>query len=165
MAVISFTKVDLPYGWLGNMTPASVTYMGKEFKTSEALFQALRFEDENIRECIRTEPSPMGAKMKAKKHKESFVVEPMSEKDIENMRFCLRLKFLNPVLREKLLRTGCHDIYEDIGSRRGVRHEFWGAYKKMNNDGKIEWVGKNTMGKLLMEIRNEFYDTQTTDLP
>ena len=46
---ISFTKVSLPFGWLGNMSPFPILYEGKEWKTTEALFQALRFDDESIK--------------------------------------------------------------------------------------------------------------------
>jgi predicted NAD-dependent protein-ADP-ribosyltransferase YbiA (DUF1768 family) len=155
MADISFTKVDLPYGWLGNMAPYPVKFNGQMFRTTEALFQALRFDSIEIRELIRLEPSPMSAKMKAKKYKDLFVVNPMSEQDVENMKFCLRLKFENPELKIKLLKTGEHKIYEDIGTRRGIRHEFWGAYRKANENGQFEWIGQNKMGNLLMEIRSE----------
>jgi predicted NAD-dependent protein-ADP-ribosyltransferase YbiA (DUF1768 family) len=67
IAYISFTKTDLPYGWLGNMFAAPITYNGQIWRTSEALFQALRFEDETIREVIRNDKSPMGAKMLSKR--------------------------------------------------------------------------------------------------
>ncbi len=150
MADISFTKVDLPYGWLGNMAPYPIIYEDKEWRTSEALFQAMRFDSNEIKEIIRNEKSPMAAKMKAKSNKCSYIVQPMSEKDIDNMRLCLNLKFnQHSSLKEKLLKTGEHTIIEDIGSRRGARHEFWGAYKNEKN----EWVGNNLMGKLLMELR------------
>ena len=100
IVIIEFTKVDLPYGWLGNMYASPINYNGIIWKTSEALFQALRFEDEEIRELIRCEKSPMGAKMKAKGSKNKMVVEPMSEKDIENMKMVVRLKFdQNDVLK------------------------------------------------------------------
>lgn len=91
--VIEFTKVDMPWGWLGNMFASPIEYNGKKWLTSEALFQALRFEDEEIRELIRIEKSPMGAKMKAKGNKNRMVIEPMSEKDVENMKMVVRLKF------------------------------------------------------------------------
>lgn len=150
--VIEFTKVDLPWGWLGNMFASPIKYKGKEWKTSEALFQALRFEDEEIRELIRGEKSPMGAKMKAKGNKNKMLIEPMSEKDIENMKMVVRLKFdQNPVLKSKLKVSGEHVIVENIGERNGARHLFWGM-KKING----EWVGNNMMGKILMELREEF---------
>ena len=151
MAYISFTKTKLPYGWLGNMYAAPITFNGQIWRTSEALFQALRFEDLTIREMIRNDKSPMGAKMMMKKYKTKIVVEPMSMEDIENMRLCLRLKFdQHPDLREKLLKTGDHFIFEDVSARPGARHKFWGAV--LTNDG-LE--GQNMTGKLLMELREE----------
>lgn len=152
MAIISFTKVNFPYGWLGNMAAFPIKYDNKIWKTSEALFQALRFSDDSIREIIRMEPSPMGAKMKAKSHKHMYATTPTSNEDVENMKICLKLKFNQyDELREKLIRTADHTIIEDIGVRRGIRHEFWGAYKAEQN----KWVGNNKMGKLLMELREE----------
>ncbi|MFC2176122.1 NADAR family protein [Bacteroidota bacterium] len=148
---ITFTKVDLSYGWLGNMSPYPIEYDGKTWRTSEALFQALRFEDEEIREIIRGEKSPMGAKMKAKKHKELMSVIPMSEKDVENMKMCVKLKIdQHENIRFRLKATGTSKIIEDIGKRNGERHKFWGAKKV---DGK--WIGDNVMGKIWMEFRKE----------
>ena len=148
--MIKFTKVSLPYGWLGNMAPFPVMYKGKKWLTIEALFQALRFEDEKIIEEIRLEKSPMGSKMKAKKNKLLYVIEPMSEKDLENMRMCVRLKLeQHPKLVGQLLATNDQLICEDIGKRNGERHKFWGA-KEING----VWVGENMMGKIWMELRN-----------
>ena len=148
--MIKFTKVSLPYGWLGNMAPFPVMYEGKKWLTIEALFQALRFEDGKIIEEIRLEKSPMGAKMKAKKNKLLYVIEPMSEKDLENMRMCVRLKLeQHPKLVGQLLATNDQLICEDIGKRNGERHKFWGA-KEING----VWEGENMMGKIWMELRN-----------
>lgn len=153
MSFISFTKVDLPYGWLGNMSPFSIEYLDKTWKTSEALFQALRFEDKNIQELIRTQKSPMAAKMKAKANRNNYFVQPMSNQDVTNMRLCLRLKFdQHEILREKLIKTASHIIVEDIGKRRGIRHEFWGAYRNSEN----QWIGQNKLGLLLMELRSQY---------
>lgn len=149
--VIEFTKVDLPYGWLGNMYGSPVEYQGVVWRTSEALFQALRFNDPVIRELIRNEKSPMGAKMRAKASKARIVVQPMSDQDVANMRMVVRLKFeQNLVLLRKLLITGDHTIIENIGQRNGERHLFWGI-KKVNG----EWKGNNMMGRILMELRTQ----------
>ena len=151
MAVISFTKVNLPYGWLGNMAAFPIDYQSEHWNTSEALFQAMRFENQEIKQIIRAQASPMTAKMKAKKAKEQMVIEPCSPQDVENMRVCLELKFSqHPAIRQQLIRTGDHDLVEDIGKRRGARHLFWGAHR-LNN----QWIGTNTMGKLLMELREK----------
>jgi predicted NAD-dependent protein-ADP-ribosyltransferase YbiA (DUF1768 family) len=64
---ISFTEIKLPNGWLGNMSPYKINYLNKEWRTTEALFQALRFSDDVIQEKIRLDKSPMTAKMVAKK--------------------------------------------------------------------------------------------------
>ena len=152
VVIIEFTKVDLPYGWLGNMFASPIHYEGNKWKTSEALFQALRYENEEIREVIRNEKSPMAAKMKAKKFKEQMVIVPMSERDVENMKMVVKLKFdQNEDLKSKLILTGIHKIVENIGDRNGVRHLFWGM-KKVNG----EWIGENTMGKILMDLREEY---------
>ena len=149
--IITFTKVKLPFGWLGNMSPHPIEYDGKIWRTSEALFQGLRFNDEEIREIIRSEKSPMSAKMKAKKYKELMSVIPMSEKDEENMKMCVKLKInQHEIIRFRLKSTRKSLIIEDIGNRKGGRHLFWGAKKV---DGK--WIGENMMGKIWMEFRDE----------
>jgi ribA/ribD-fused uncharacterized protein len=151
MESISFTKVALPYGWLGNMSPYPIEYKGKTWRTSEALFQALRFDNEEIQEEIRAEKSPMGAKMKAKKHKTLMNIIPMGDIDVENMRMCIRLKCeQHPGLMDELLKTNGLPIYEDVTSRHRGSGLFWGA---MQTDKG--WEGKNILGKIWMEIRSK----------
>ena len=151
--MIAFTKVALPFGELGNMSPHRITHEGKRWKTAEALFQALRFEDEEIREAIRTSPSPMTAKMIAKKHKAEMVVEPQSQQDLDNMRLVLRLKVdQNPEVKRILLATKDNEIIEDCTNRNRGSAKFWGAALV---DG--EWQGENWLGKLLMELRTQLY--------
>ena len=152
MEVIGFTKVALPYGWLGNMSPFPLEFGGKQWRTSEALFQALRFKDQAIQELIREEKSPMGAKFVMKANKEHITTEPHSKKDVMNMKMCLKLKLQqHPSLIEELINTGDKIIIEDVTARGDKGGNlFWGA---MLVDG--EWVGENTLGKLWMELRKE----------
>lgn len=145
------------------MAPYPITFAGKVWKTSEALFQALRFEDESIQELLRSQASPMGCKFKAKAianelkkkgelHKR--VIEPGSKNDVENMEFCLRLKLNHhSQLLKQLLETGSIPIYEDATSRTktGGSALFWGAAKQV--DGS--WKGENMLGKIWMKIREE----------
>ena len=153
--MIEFTKVNLPYGWMGNMAPYPIFYDGKRWLTSEALFQAMRFNDEEIKELIRVQTSPMAAKMKAKKYKLQYAVEPMSDQDVENMKLCVRLKLEeHPNLKTQLLATGDNYIFENIGKRNKPRDYFWGA--KMING---ELVGNNIMGKIWMELRERLRKT------
>lgn len=148
--VIGFTKVALPYGWLGNMSPFPIEYDGKTWRTSEALFQALRFDDDSIREIIREQKSPMAAKMMAKKYRENMVIEPLSDIDLLNMEMCISLKLIyHPDLVKELGSTNGSIIIEDVSSR-GPRGSnlYWGALKSNN-----EWIGENKLGKIWMKIR------------
>ena len=147
---IGFTKVALEYGWLGNMAPFPITYDGKLWRTSEALFQALRFDDNLIREAIRAEKSPMGAKFKAKSYKESLMVMPTSSDDLINMRLCIKLKLeSHPTLLTELKNTGSAIIFEDVSSRVRGNNLFWGAMLIDNN-----LTGENHLGKIWMELRD-----------
>jgi ribA/ribD-fused uncharacterized protein len=158
---ITFTKVKLPHGWMGNMAPFSVKYQGKEWRTTEALFQALRFDDDGIREEIRAITSPMGCKMRVKKiikeQPEKRIVLPMSEQDLANMEMVLRLKLeQHPDLKQMLLDTGNETIIEDCTNRPRGSGKFWGAALE---DGK--WQGKNMLGKLWMRLRKELKRSRT----
>ena len=152
--VVSFTKVALEYGWLGNMFRSPISEGGEIWLTSEALFQSKRFDDPMIKELIRNEKSPMRAKMKAKKNQDQMIIVPRSEEDVELMRKVVKMKFdQNPVLKSKLKELEGRVIVEDIGNRKGDRHLFWGA--KLVNE---EWIGENWMGTILMDLRDEYLE-------
>jgi len=151
---IAFTKVKLPYGWLGNMSAFPLEYNGQTWRTAEALFQALRFMDPAIREEIRKEKSPMGAKMVAKRHADKMVVQPTSSEDLANMETVLRLKLdQHPHLKEELKKTGDETIIEDVSNRSSQgRHLVWGmAFDQATG----QWTGQNHLGKLWMKLRDE----------
>lgn len=151
MPIISFQKNSDPFGWLGNMSAFPIQYNWKTWSTSEALFQALRFSNPEIQEIIRSEKSPISAKMKAKSHRSKRVIEPQSPADLDNMRLCLQLKFdQHPVLKTQLIRTADCTLVEDIGGRKGNNHLFWGM--KNTPQG---WEGQNQLGLLLMELRDQ----------
>ena len=151
MNVIAFNRNKDAYGWLSNMSPYPIELDGKIWRTTEALFQAFRFDNETIQELIRAEKSPMSAKAVMNEHVQSLFIEKHSEQDVKNMKTCLRLKLAqHPKLLEELLKTGDGFIVEDVTSRGDKGGNlFWGA---MLVDGK--WVGENTLGKLWMELRN-----------
>lgn len=153
MNEIAFTKVKLPFGWLGNMSAFPIIYEEKEYLTTEALFQALRFTNRpDIQELIRLEKSPMSAKLVAKGKIELMDENILySEKDIDNMRLCLKLKLeQHPELKEQLKATGDTIIIEDCSNRPHGSGLFWGAEKTENG-----WNGKNILGVLWMELRDK----------
>lgn len=149
MTDIIIGKVKDKHGWLGNMAPFPVEHDGERWLTTEALFQALRFDDQGIRSQIRAQKSPMAAKMLAKKHRTRMVIGPMSAADLDNMRLCLKLKIEQHLeLREMLLQTGEDLIVEDCTRRQRASGLFWGA---AFIEGR--WVGQNWLGRLWMEFR------------
>lgn len=150
MNCVSFTKVALPYGWLGNMSPHPVYCFGVTWRTTEALFQAIRFSDPAIREHIRSQKSPMGAKLAAKARKSEMTVEELSDQDVRNMAFCIRLKAeQHKSVADDLIATGDALIVEDVTSRSGRGSaKFWGAEFTVAG---LE--GKNKLGSLWMELR------------
>ena len=146
--MITFRKVKEPYGWLSNMSPHPV---GK-FPTAEHLFQSMRFAnylDNPIVQEIKSQKSPMAAKMVAKKYLDKAVIVPRSHLDLLNMQFVLILKLsFNPELIQQLIDTGDHEIVEDVTKRPNESGLFWG--KAFLNG---EWTGTNTLGKMWMEVR------------
>lgn len=148
--VITFTKVKLPYGWLGNMSPHPVTHNNILFPTTEHLFQALRFDPTHpIISEINKHNSPMRAKMMIKSVKDDMIVVPRSNEDIENMLKVLLLKIeTHENLKEELLTTGDLEIIEDVTARPNDSGVFWGA-ALING----QWTGQNILGKCWMAIR------------
>jgi ribA/ribD-fused uncharacterized protein len=148
---LAFTKVRLPFGWLGNMSPFPITHGGKVWPTAEHLFQALRFEDGSIREAIRFRRNPFAAKLVAKANAARMAVQPCSQQDLDNMETVLRLKLeQHPELKARLLATGQEENIEDCTSRPRGNALFWGAALR---DGA--WVGANRLGRLWMKLREE----------
>ena len=139
-----------PYGWLGNMSPFPLSYEGEGYRTAEALFQCLRVSDEETRELIRAEKSPMGAKLKAKEHADKRTTIPLSETDLDLMRLVLRLKIQQyPQLEMWLRKTGTTMIVEDCTRRQHGTGLFWGAAHL----GGEKWTGVNMLWNLWMVVR------------
>ncbi len=160
--IIAFTKVKLPYGWLSNMAPYPVEYQGIQYRTTEALFQCMRFTDHpKVQEEIRAQKSPMAAKMIAKKHRALLNRGGSwdeAEEHIERMRICLKLKLeQHQELKKMLLDTGEATIVEDCTARPRGSAKFWGAVLENG-----QWVGRNALGKLWMELREELRRASST---
>jgi ribA/ribD-fused uncharacterized protein len=152
---IRINKVREPNGNFSCMSNHLVTHEGLIYRTCEALFQCLRFKGyPAIQEMIRSEKSPMGAKMRARKHCGLLNRGPKWDEapgDLDLMMISLRLKIeQHPELIEELLKTGDAKIIEDCTSHDRESSRFWGMVYKENN-----WLGENHLGNLWMEIRDE----------
>lgn len=160
--VVPIRKNKDAFGWMSNMYPFPIAFQGRMYKTSEALFQCLRFpSDCAIIEDIVEQASPLRAKMIAKKNVQEMIVEPQSEEDVANMKLCLLLKVSQwPVLCSKLIQTGDSFIVEDCTSHQHGSGLFWGA--ALQDDGT--WLGKNQLGKLWMQLRKQMQDSSVQPL-
>ncbi|MEK7469883.1 MAG: NADAR family protein [Planctomycetota bacterium] len=152
-ACVVFCKTAEEFGGLSNMAggfPLEIN--GIPILTAEALYQACRFPHRpEIQRLIIDQKSPMTAKMKSKPHR----ADSRSDWDaarVTIMRWCVRAKLVQN--RSKfgplLLSTLDRPIVEE--SRRD---DFWGAQPV---DAEV-LVGSNLLGRLLMELRQQFRET------
>jgi predicted NAD-dependent protein-ADP-ribosyltransferase YbiA (DUF1768 family) len=165
MNVVKIGKKKEDWGWMGNMGKCKLFYDGREWESSEGIFIGMRFEDEGLVEMLRkVDNGGMMVKMVSKKYLNKMVVERCSEEDVENMRKVLKLKVKSyGWMRKKILESGKRFIFEDVGKRKNNGNSmFWGGYFDggvIEVNGKIcglgEFKGKNVLGKLWMELRED----------
>lgn len=127
------------YFFLSNFFLCDITIGGITYNSAEAAFQAQKvLDDEEKKKFISI--TPVQAKRLGKKVK---LREDWEEVKVDIMREIVRCKFTqNPNLAEKLIQTGDTELIEG----NNWRDYFWGMC-----NGK----GKNNLGKILMEVREE----------
>ena len=129
----------------------------KDWLTSEALYQALRFPaNPEIQTEIFIQKSPMAAKMKSKPFRLTHGRRDWDLVRIEIMYWCLQMKLHanQSSFGNLLLATTSFDIIEE-----SHQDTFWGAKK----DDKGRFYGKNVLGSLLMQLRKTVeQDSETT---
>lgn len=147
--VVTFLKTREAFGGLSNMAAGfPITLYGIRCRTSEHLYQALKFpEHPEIQLEILEVPSPMGAKMLAKRYRQ-LIRPDWEEIKFAVMAYCVRAKLKsNFQLFGDLLRsTGNADIVE-ISPKHDT---YWGCVPV----GEL-LVGNNYLGVLLTELRND----------
>ena len=140
--VINFYRVSDEFGCFSNFAPYPVRMEGKVWPTSEHYFQAQKFEDAEHREQIRKTKSPMIAARMGRDRKKPLRRDWESVK-VGIMRDVVRGKFTqHDDIREILLSTGEAKIVEHTEN-----DSYWGD----GGDGS----GKNMLGRILMEVREE----------
>ena len=142
---IFFFRKNRPFSELSNFAPGPFEVDGVRWPTVEHYFQAQKFNDPDYRERIRLAHSPLEARTLGQTRKVPIRSDWESVKEVV-MKQGLRLKFQNPQLRSLLLSTKARILIEDSPYDR-----YWGA----GPDRK----GKNRLGILLMEIRDEIRAT------
>ena len=150
---ICFTTTAAEWGILSNFAKTPMVVNGVEFACVEQLYHYIRLNNEHERaEYLKLTPN-MGLKMKAKAFKKRGVERSdWREIAVDVMRFCLNHKYANSeVFRKELERSKGKYIVEDESNRK-KRPDSWGA---VFDTATGEYYGKNIMGRLLMELREE----------
>jgi ribA/ribD-fused uncharacterized protein len=152
---VVFRKTKERYGGLSNMAGGfPLVVNGIKIWSSEALYQACRFPSRpDVQKMILAERSPMTAKMKSKRFREEFSRPDWEQIKVKVMRWCLRVKLAQnwDKFGGLLLSTGEMPIVEESG-----KDDFWGA--KQTDVGFL--AGRNVLGRLLMELRQELTTLQ-----
>jgi len=151
--VAGITKVNAPWGILGNFAQAPIVVDGVSFPTSEHLFHIMKFTDSEVRKDILG-LGGMPLKWASKKYeKEGYRRQDWGSIIVDAMKYCLVKKYeQNEMFRKELERSRGLFILEDETSRKkGKAADSWGAVKSA--DG-TEYVGPNLLGRLMMELRD-----------
>ncbi len=140
--IINFYLANGEYGCFSNFSRHHIYLKDKVWQTSEHYFQAQKFEGTNFEEKVRLAPTPKEAANLGRNRKFPLRKDWEEKKD-DIMREALRAKFTqNKDLKKILLETGDAELVEHTAN-----DNYWGD----GGDGS----GKNMLGKLLMEVREE----------
>lgn len=140
--VINFYLTNGEYGCFSNFSRHPLFLKDKVWKTSEHYFQAQKFAGTKHEEELRLAHSPMEVATMGRDRKRPLRKDWDKTKD-DIMREALRAKFTqNEELKKILIETGGAELVEHTAN-----DNYWGD----GGDGS----GKNMLGKLLMELREE----------
>lgn len=153
-----FRSTKARFGALSNMAAGYPLQVGAAHaRTAEALYQACRFPARpDVQEAILSEASPMAAKAISRTH-EAFTRADWPHVRVSVMRWCLSIKLAQhfDAFGRLLETTGELPIVESSS-----RDDFWGAIP----DGNGALVGRNALGRLLMELRAQYASEQRYEL-
>jgi ribA/ribD-fused uncharacterized protein len=146
--VIHFYRVSEQYGEFSNFAPFPITLGGKVWPTSEHYFQAQKYAGTEHEKAIRHTRSPMIAARMGRDRKKPLRRDWEAVKN-EIMREAVRAKFAqHPELATLLLETADAVLVEHT-----AKDSYWGDA----GDGS----GKNMLGQILMQVRDELRQSET----
>lgn len=140
-------KVDMEWGIFSNFGRTPIVINGVTFKTSEQLFQLMKFKDEDpLKEIYFQKKNP---KMTAKKWEKTHRRSDWGSMLVDAIKFCIQQKYeQNEDFRNKLEESRGLYIVEDQSSFKKPNPDTWGVKRKEDS-----FVGPNLLGRLLMELR------------
>jgi ribA/ribD-fused uncharacterized protein len=172
---ILFYEPKEPYYEFSNFYKTNIEYNGKIYPSSEHLYQAMKFmKDPNNKksmeysDIIRQQSTANKAFILAgqktgggykwrldlnpiiKKYQDVKIRDDWEQNKVKIMKDILMIKFSDTKLKKLLLDTQNKIIIEN-----SPRDDFWGIGKKKE--------GKNMLGKLLMEVRENLKESEKED--
>jgi ribA/ribD-fused uncharacterized protein len=153
MAVIRFYRAIGPWGFLSNLFPCEIVFEGRAFRSPEDAYQYSKPRDAAVAQWLVSSPSPRLTALAAHALFWYDVSPEWNAVKVARMRAVLCAKFAQyPALAERLIATGDAVLVENSKT-----DAFWGVGKNGN--------GKNRLGELLMEIREELKGSRTLSSP
>ena len=144
---VTIHKVAEPWGIFGNFARTPIVIDEVMFKTSEQLFQLMKFKDKEPVLAVYNANNP---KMTAKHWEKTHRRSDWGQMVVDAMKFCLTKKFeQSEDFRAELERSRGKLIVEDQTSFTKKTPDTWGV--KLQGDN---FVGPNLLGRLLMELRD-----------
>lgn len=144
---------EKPYGVFSNLHRTPVDFEDQVFPTAEHAYQAGKAAKPAVREWILSAPTPALVAMAAHGLYTWDIVPNWSKIKFDRMRGVLRAKFSqHPALRDLLLSTGNARLVE-AGTTDNAVNRLW---------GEVNGKGKNMLGVLLMEVRDELRQVQAS---
>lgn len=139
---------ERPYGAFSNLYRRPIVFEGETFPTGEHAYQAGKARKREVRAWLMSAPSPALLAMAAHGLYYWDVAPGWSTTKFDRMRNVLRAKFVqHEDLRDLLLSTANARLVESASVDNEVNRTW----------GEVNGVGKNMLGKLLMEVRDELH--------
>lgn len=152
MDEIRFYRADeAPYGAFSNLFKREIAFEGERFATSEHAYQAGKARKETVKRWLLAAPTPALLAMAAHGLYWWDIRADWSKVKFDRMRAVLHAKFTqHQDLRELLLSTGERRLVESATVDNAV-NRLW---------GEVNGKGKNMLGQLLMELRQQLREQQ-----
>jgi len=141
-----YRSSEKPYGAFSNLYRRPIVFEGATYPTSEHAYQAGKARKSAVRDWLLAAPSPALVAMAAHGLYYWDIVPGWSTNKFSRMREVLMAKFTqHDDLRELLVSTGNARLVESATVDNEVNRTW----------GKVNGQGKNMLGILLMEVREE----------
>jgi len=149
---LSFYRAsEQPYGAFSNLYRREFVFEGETYPTAEHAYQAGKARKPQVREWLMNAPSPSLLAMAAHGLYYWDIAPGWSTTKFDRMKRVLHAKFSAfDDLRELLLGTGDRRLVETATTDSSV-NRLW---------GEVKGQGKNMLGMLLMEVRDELRKAQ-----